>query len=258
MTPTLVELKSWATQAGTILRAGVGQEHSIQHKGTVNLVTEMDHQSEDYLVGEIRRRYPEARIVTEESGLLAGRDSHTWYIDPLDGTTNYAHGLPLFCVSLGYAEHDELKLGAVYDPMRDELFSAEQGQGAWLNDAPLHVSDVHELIQSLLVTGFPYDLVDTPHNNLDNFTRLSRLTQAVRRMGSAALELCYVAAGRFDGYWEIRLGPWDLAAGVLIARQAGAVVTDLQGSPEVMHPPYALLAANPYLHAEILKKLSGE
>jgi myo-inositol-1(or 4)-monophosphatase len=255
MTPTLVELKSWATQAGTILRAGVGQEHSIQHKGTVNLVTEMDHQSEDYLVGEIRRRYPEARIVTEESGLLAGRDSHTWYIDPLDGTTNYAHGLPLFCVSLGYAEHDELKLGAVYDPMQDELFSAEQGQGAWLNDAPLHVSGVHELIQSLLVTGFPYDLVDTPHNNLENFTRLTRLSQGVRRLGSAALDLCYVAAGRLDGFWEISLSAWDLAAGALIVREAGGVATSLEGDWNLLKPPYSIVAGNPYIYPQLMELL---
>jgi len=255
MTPTLFELKSWALQAGTILRAGLGQEHSIHHKGKVNLVTEMDRRSEDYLLKEIRGHYPEHRIIAEESGLLAGRDSNCWYIDPLDGTTNYAHGLPLFCVSIAYAENGELKLGAIYDPMQDELFCAEQGAGAWLNDEPLHVSNTSELIKCLLVTGFPYDLVDTPRNNLENFTRLTRLSQGVRRLGSAALDLCYVASGRLDGYWEMTLGPWDLAAGVLMVREAGGMVTSLEGDAQILQPPYSIVAGNTNIHAQLMKLL---
>jgi len=255
MTPTLFELKSWALQAGEILRAGVGQEHFIHHKGTVNLVTEMDQRSEEFLIKEIRSHYPDHRIVTEESGLLEGLDTHCWYIDPLDGTTNYAHGLPIFCVSIGYAEHGQLKLGVVYDPMQDEIFCAEAGGGAWLDDQPLHVSEISELLQSLLVTGFPYDLLDTPQNNLENFTRLSRLSQGVRRLGSAAIDLCYVAAGRLDGYWEVRLSPWDLAAGALIVREAGGVVTSLTGSPDLLQPPYSIVAGNPHLQPELLKLL---
>jgi myo-inositol-1(or 4)-monophosphatase len=254
--PTIEHLESWARQAGSLLRAGYGQAHTIRHKGRVNLVTEVDHLSEEYLLKQIRRHFPEHTIIAEESGSLAGSPAQCWYIDPLDGTTNYAHGLPFFAVSIAYAEEGVIRLGAIYDPMQDELFSAELDEGAWLNGQPIHCSQVGELIHSLLVTGLPYDLIDTPHNNLDNFTHLTRLTQAVRRMGSAALELCYVAAGRFDGYWEIRLGPWDLAAGMLIARQAGAIVTDLHGSPDVMRPPHAVLAANPHLHAEILKRLN--
>ncbi len=257
MSPTLFELKSWALQAGTILRAGVGQEHAIRHKGRVNLVTEMDQRSEDYLVREIRSHYPEHCIVAEESGLLSGKDTHCWYIDPLDGTTNYANGLPLFCVSIAYAEHGELKLGAIYDPMQDELFCAEQGGGAWMNDALLHVSDTSELIKSLLVTGFPYDLIDTPRNNLENFTRLTRLSQGVRRLGSAAIDLCYVAAGRLDGYWEMTLGPWDLAAGSLIVREAGGVVTSLEGDPQILQPPYSIVAGNPHIHPQLRKLVAG-
>jgi myo-inositol-1(or 4)-monophosphatase len=253
MTPTLFELKSWALQAGEILRSGVGEEHRIHHKGTVNLVTEMDQRSEDFLVKEIRRHYPDHKIITEESGLLEGLDSHCWYIDPLDGTTNYAHGLPIFCVSIGYAEHGQLKLGAIYDPMQNELFSAELGNGAWLDETPLHVSGISELLQSLLVTGFPYDLLDTPQNNLENFTNLSRLTQGVRRMGSAAIDLCYVAAGRLDGYWEVRLSPWDLAAGALIVREAGGIVTTLGGSQELLTSPYSIVAGNPFIHPQLLK-----
>lgn len=253
MTPSLFELKSWALQAGEILRAGLGDEHHIHHKGTVNLVTEMDQRSEDFLVKEIRRHYPDHKIITEESGLLEGLEDHCWYIDPLDGTTNYAHGLPIFCVSIGYAEHGQLKLGAIYDPMQNELFSAELGAGAFLGETPLHVSGISELLQSLLVTGFPYDLLDTPNNNLENFTRLSRLSQGVRRMGSAAIDLCYVAAGRLDGYWEMRLSPWDLAAGTLIVREAGGVVTSLAGSPDVLQPPYSIVAGNPFIQPQLLK-----
>ena len=146
-----------------------------------------------------------------------------------------------------------MQLGVVYDPMQDELFSAELGQGAWLNDRPMRVSEIGDLIQSLVVTGFPYDLLDTPNNNLDNFTRLSRLTQGVRRIGSAAIDLCYVAAGRFDGYWEIRLSPWDLAAGSLIVREAGGIVTSMDGSPNLLQPPYSIVAGNPKIYPLIIK-----
>jgi len=254
--PSLFELKSWALQAGEILRAGFGQEHRIHHKGTVNLVTEMDQRSEDFLLKEIRQHYPDHSILAEESGAMAGLDSHCWYLDPLDGTTNYAHGVPIYAVSIGYAEGGQMQLGVVYDPMQDELFSAEAGGGAWLNDAPLHVSQIGDMIQSLLVTGFPYDLLDTPQNNLENFTRLSRLSQGVRRIGSAAIDLCYVAAGRFDAYWEVRLSPWDLAAGALIVREAGGIVTSLSGSPDLLVPPYSIIAANQPLHPQLIKLLN--
>ena len=253
--PTIEHLEAWARQAGNMLRSGYGQSHTIRLKGRANLVTEMDHRSEKYLLQMIRRHFPGDAIITEESGSLAGSAEHCWYLDPLDGTTNYAHGLPFFSVSMGYAEHGQMKLAAIYDPIQDELFSAERGEGAWLNGQPIHVSKIGDLQQSLLVTGFPYDLLETPNNNLDNFSKLSRLTQGVRRLGSAALDLCYVAAGRLDGYWEVRLSPWDLAAGWLIVLEAGGVVSDLQGRPDVLHPPYAILAANPALHAELLKAL---
>jgi myo-inositol-1(or 4)-monophosphatase len=253
MRPKLAELKSWARQAGEILRSGIGQEHLIRHKGTVNLVTEIDQRSEDFLVGQIRAHFPDHAILAEESGALAGLDSACWYLDPLDGTTNYAHGVPTFAVSIGYAEGGQMQLGVVYDPMQDELFSAELGQGAWLNDQPMHVSEIGDLIQSLLVTGFPYDLLDTPDNNLENFSRMSRLSQGVRRIGSAAIDLCYVAAGRFDGYWEIRLSPWDLAAGALIVREAGGIVTAMDGSPDLLRPPYSIVAGNPLIYPQLFK-----
>jgi myo-inositol-1(or 4)-monophosphatase len=250
--PTLLELKTLAIQAGEILKEGYGQEHDIQLKGVNDLVTEMDQRAEDYLLGQIRPRYPDHSIVTEESGTINGKEKACWYIDPLDGTTNYAHHLPFFSVSLAYAEGGQIRFGVIYEPMRQECFSAERGGGAWLNGAPIHVSSSSELIKSLLVTGFPYLGKGNLEKNLEYYSRFTMLTQGVRRLGSAALDLCYLAAGRVDGYWEISLKPWDLAAGVLIAAEAGAVVTSIHGDPEVMQSPYSVLAANPDLHSLML------
>ncbi len=252
MRPQLSDLETLARQAGDILRAGFGQRHQIDHKGVIDVVTEVDRRSEAFILGEIRRLFPDHRVLAEESGELAGKDGQIWYVDPLDGTVNYSHGLPIFSVSLAYAEAGETRLGVVYDPMRDECFSAERGQGARLNGQPLQVSSLSDLDHCLLITGFPYDIRTNPDNNLDNYTRFAVRAQAVRRLGSAALDLCYVAAGRFDGYWELRLEAWDLAAGALIAQEAGAVVTTLHGSPEILTPPHSLLVANPHIHARML------
>lgn len=258
MTPNLNTLLALAKGAGEILRAGYSQAKDIRHKGTVDLVTQYDHLSEDYLVGEIRRQFPQDAIVTEESGLLGGNGSGRWYIDPLDGTVNFAHGVPLFAVSIAYETAGEIQFGVVYEPLRDECFSAAASRGAWLNGEPIQVSEAPDLIHSLLVTGFPYDLLDTPNNNLENFVRFSRRSQAVRRLGSAALDLCYVACGRLDGYWEIRLSAWDIAAGSLIVREAGGVMTDLVGDSNVMKPPYSVLAANPTIHPLMLAVLQDK
>jgi myo-inositol-1(or 4)-monophosphatase len=207
------------------------------------------------LLGEIQRQFPGHHILTEESGEIKGRDESIWYIDPLDGTVNYAHQVPIFAVSIGYASHGELQLGAVYDPMRDEMFLAERGRGARLNGRELHPSAVQDLQRSLLVTGFPYDAWDTQQDNFGNFVRMARRTQGVRRLGSAALDACYVAAGRFDGFWELSLKPWDVAAGGLIAAEAGAVVTDIDGRPDFLSAPQSILAAAPGVHAQLLKAL---
>ncbi len=255
MEPTIVEIKTWARQAGKILRDLYGKRHQIHHKGLVDLVTEADHRSEDFLLSEIQQHYPAHMIITEESGLLKGQADRCWYIDPLDGTINYAHDVPLFAVSIGYAEHGQMQAGVVYNPMTEEFFSAVRGQGAWLNDEPIHVSETTDLIQSLLATGFPYDTHNSVHTNLENFNRLTLRSQGVRRLGSAALDLSYVAAGRLDGYWEIKLSPWDLAAGILIVEEAGGVVTDLVGDPNVMHSPYSVLAAPPAIHPLLLAAL---
>lgn len=257
MQPTLSQLKTWARQAGKILRDGQKTKFKIEHKGRVDLVTEMDKRSEDYILGEIRRNYPGHHIISEESGHINGLDNTTshWYVDPLDGTVNYAHGVPLYVVSIGYAEHGKMMLGVIYDPTRNEMFSAQAGKGAWLNNRRIRVSGQTDLLQGLMVTGFPYDIIGEYSNNLDNFNRLSLVSQGVRRFGSAAMDLCYIACGRFDGYWEVRLKPWDLAAGWLIVTEAGGTVTDLDGNPDIMHAPYSILAATPALHAEMLKEL---
>ncbi len=258
MAPILSEIERLAREAGAILRAGYSKEHQVNYKGVIDLVTEVDRQSEDFLLGEIRGRFPDHHIFAEESGIIQGNDQHIWFIDPLDGTVNYAHHIPIFCVSIAYAFEGKLMLGAVYDPMRDEMFTAERGAGASLNGRPIHVSAAAELQRSLLVTGFPYDAWNTRQDNFANFVRLAKMTQGVRRLGSAALDLCYVAAGRFDGYWEISLKPWDVAAGGLICEEAGARVTNVSGSPDYISPPQSVVAAAPGIQEHILRELKAQ
>jgi len=253
--PTLKDLEDLARQAGEILRGGYAKKHQVDHKGIIDLVTEIDHQSEDLILEGIRSRFPGHAILAEESGKSEGFKDHIWFVDPLDGTVNYAHNIPIFCVSIAYAHNGLTRLGVIYDPLRDECFSAERGRGAWMNGAPLHASAVTELVQGLLVTGFPYDTWDTSDDNFENFTRFAKMTQGVRRLGSAALDLAYVAAGRFDGYWEISLAPWDVAAGGLIAAEAGALVTNVDGGPDYITRPLSILAATPGLHPLMLAEL---
>lgn len=251
MLPKLIDIERLARQAGELLRLGYEQEHQVAYKSAIDLVTEVDHQSEKLLLGEIQRLFPGHQIVSEEIGLVPGRLGDQWYVDPLDGTVNYAHGIPIFCVSIAYAHNGIVRLGVVYDPMRDELFAAERGRGAHMNGRKLHVSKVTDLQRSLLVTGFPYDAWSTPHDNFENFVRFARMTQGVRRLGSAALDLCYVGAGRFEGYWELGISPWDIAAGALVAAEAGATVTNVQGEVDYLTPPCTVLAAPPSLHAKM-------
>ncbi|MBG7609367.1 MAG: inositol monophosphatase [Anaerolineae bacterium] len=252
MQPKLSDLEIMARQAGEILRAGFGKALQVDYKDTIDLVTDMDHRAEEFLLNTIQQRFPGHRIVAEESGIIEGDHDHLWYVDPLDGTVNYAHGIPIFSVSLAYYRDNQPVLGVVYNPMTDECFSAERGQGAFLSGRPLLVSKNQDLAHSLLVTGFPYDSWTNPNNNINYFSAFSLKTQGVRRLGSAALDLCYVAAGRFDGYWEMRLKPWDAAAGVLIVQEAGGLVTDMQGGQDFLSYPLTIIASNPILHAEIL------
>ena len=253
--PTLSEIENLARQAGAILRAGYDREHQINYKGAIDLVTEVDRASEDFLLAEINQHWPGSHIIAEESEITRGDDDHIWYIDPLDGTVNYAHRIPIFCVSMGYAQAGTMKLGAVYDPMRDEMFIAERGKGAWLNGNVLHTSNTMELQKSLMVTGFPYDAWNSENDNFDNFVRFGKLTQGVRRFGSTALDACYVGAGRFDGFWELSLKPWDVAAGGLVAEEAGAIVTNANGGKDYLSQPQSIVAAAPGIHAKILEGL---
>src|SRR5512145_107296 len=174
MQPTLDYIERLAREAGTILRAGYNKEHQVKYKGIIDPVTEVDHQSEAYLLGEVRRDFPEHHIFSEESGVIEGSDEHIWYIDPLDGTVNYAHHIPIFCVSIAYAFGGKTTLGAVYDPMRDEMFTAERGQGAYLNGKRIQASTASDLQKSLLVTGFPYDAWDTEQDNFANFVKFGK------------------------------------------------------------------------------------
>lgn len=258
MQPTLSYVENLARQSGAILRAGYDKEHQVGYKGVIDLVTEVDHQSEKFLLGEVQKDFLGHHIFSEESGIIHGNDEHVWYIDPLDGTVNYAHHIPIFCVSIGYASQGVVTLGAVYDPMREEMFLAERGKGAFLNGRPLHVSTATELQRSLLVTGFPYNAWNTPQDNFNNFVKFGKLSQGVRRLGSAALDLCYVAAGRFDGFWEMALNPWDVAAGGLIAEEAGARVTNVTGDPDYISPPQSVLASTPGIHTRMLEELNSK
>ena len=255
--PTRSELEHLACQAGEILRAGYNKDHQVSFKGVIDPVTEIDRASEDFLLGEINKSWPGSYIMSEESGVTQGNAENRWYVDPLDGTVNYAHHIPIFAVSVGYAYKDNMQLGVVYDPMRDELFSAERGKGAFLNGQTIHVSDATELQKSLLVTGFPYDAWDTEQDNFANFIRFGKLTQGVRRFGSAALDICYVAAGRFDGFWELALKPWDVAVGGLIAEEAGARVSNMNNLPDYLSSPQSIIASAPGIHAKILENLEA-
>jgi myo-inositol-1(or 4)-monophosphatase len=256
ISPTLSDLEILARGAGQILRAGYGKRHQIDLKGEIDLVTEIDREAETYLLSAIQNRFPDHTIYSEESGLLPGHDSQVWYIDPLDGTVNYAHGVPIFSVSIAYAENGKVILGAVFDPMQNEFFSAERGKGAWVNGKSIRVSNTKDLNSSLLVTGFPYDIRTNPNTNLDHYANLSFLSQGVRRFGSAAIDLAYVASGRLDGFWEISIHTWDIAAGALMVEEAGGIVTDMRGGPEYLKAPPTIIATNARIHSEMVAALN--
>lgn len=244
-----------ARVAGAILRDCARDGFCVEYKDEVNLVTDADRRSEQAVIDVIRKSFPAHRILAEERGEQKGDDpDYQWVIDPLDGTTNFAHGYPAFCVSIGVEYRGGCILGVVLDPTRDEVFLAEAGQGASLNGAPLRVSRTAKLDAALLVTGFAYDIRVSAQNNLDNFSRFALAAQGVRRTGTAALDLCYVAAGRFDGFWELKLYPWDTAAGLVILREAGGRVTDFKGRPYSIYEP-SILATNGLIHDEMLDVL---
>lgn len=229
----LLEVAVAAARAGgQVLQDLLPAQRAIAFKRTgIDLVTDADRRAEEAVVQCIRSRCPDDAILSEERGAEAGRSPYRWIIDPLDGTTNYAHRFPIYCVSVAVEAGGQVLAGAVYDPTRDELFAASRGAGATLNGRPIHVSEEADLGSALLATGFPYDIRTRRRNNLQQFADLSRRARAVRRPGSAALDLCYVAAGRLDGYWELTIGPWDVAAGALLVEEAGGRLSRLDGSP---------------------------
>jgi myo-inositol-1(or 4)-monophosphatase len=244
-----------ARAAGHLLRSELHGHRRIAFKGTpTNLVTEMDARAEALIVERLRAAFPDDAILAEEGGALAGGSARRWLIDPLDGTTNYAHGLPIFSVSIGLAVEGRMALGVAYDPIADDLYVAERGAGAWLGDRRMTVSTTATLDESLLVTGFPYNVRQTPDNNVAEFTAFALRAQGVRRMGSAVLYFAHVAAGRVDGYWELRLGPWDVAAGALLVEEAGGRVTNLEGGPLDLDAP-SVVASNGMIHDEMLAVL---
>ena len=245
-----------ARRAGGLLLDGYGRATQVRHKGSIDLVTEYDLRSEQLLVEGIRSAYPADAILSEEGGGQEG-EGVRWLVDPLDGTTNFAHGLPIFSVSIACVGAEGLLLGVIYDPTREELFHSLAGEGAFLNEAPIRVSAATTLDESLLVTGFPYDIRTNRDNNLSYFNALAVRARAVRRLGSAALDLAYVAAGRFDGYWELRLNPWDWAAGVLLVREAGGRVTTFGEDEKVLDGDATLVATNGKIHHELLAVLNS-
>lgn len=265
-----------AKKSGKFLKAHLGRAKVLGYKGesVLNLLTDTDRGSEEVIGMLIKKEFPGHRILGEESVInntsasalrecvnthsrSARHSGYLWIIDPLDGTTNYAHGLPIFCVSIALQKDDEIILGVIYDPMRDELFYSQKGSGAYLNKKRIYVSKTSRLSSGLLVTGFAYNVRQVTDNNIDNFIKFLFKSRAVRRLGSAALDLAYVACGRFDGFWEIYLQPWDTAAGSLILERAGGRTTDFNGKPFNIFTSKQLLASNGKLHNQMRRVLSG-
>jgi myo-inositol-1(or 4)-monophosphatase len=245
-----------ALKAGVLLRERLNTRFSVEQKDVINLVTEVDLAAEELIVSRIHEKFPDHAILAEEGHGGGENASVRWIIDPLDGTTNYTHGYPVFSVSIGLEIDGEVEWGLVYDPTRDEYFTARRGAGAWLNGVPLRVSETTALSESLLATGFPYDIRTGPRKNLAEFSAFAVRTHGVRRGGSAALALCSVAAGRLDGFWAHNLRPWDCAAGYLAVREAGGTVTDYVGNHGAIYVSETL-ASNGLIHEEMKAVLAS-
>jgi len=255
----LVELQIHAERAarlaGAILADGFGKPLETRSKvGMHNLVTQSDLQAEQAIVTSLRAVTPNATIMAEESGLDYGSDSLMWVIDPLDGTVNFAHGIPMFCVSIAAVQHGQIIVGVIYNPLLDEMFSATLGGGATRNGQPISVTQTTSLHESILVTGFPYNVAENPLGCIEQFSNIIRRGLPVRRLGSAALDLAYIAAGRFDGFWEAVLQPWDMAAGVRIVEEAGGRVTHYGNQPFTLSMN-SIIATNGHIHPELSQAL---
>lgn len=248
-----------ATKAGAAeLVRFFDKEFQVSNKeGVNNLVTEADHASEAAIIKVIRQHFPDHYILSEEAGELPQDSNYKWIIDPIDGTINFSKGIPLCCVSIGIEKDGKMILGAVYNPIMNEFFIAEKGAGAFLNDKKIQVSTQTEVLKSCLVTGFPYTYLHTANGPIQVFERLITKGIPVRRLGSAAIDLCWVACGRFDGFYEHKLQAWDSAAGFLMVEEAGGTVTDFEGTYYSPYQPH-LVATNGKIHAELLKWIKGE
>ena len=245
-----------ALRGAVELKAYFGKLETVAKKGRIDLVTQADLASEAKIIETIHSRFPDHAILAEESGFGGGSGPVRWVIDPLDGTTNYTHGLPIFAISIAAEADGETLAGVVLDPIGGELFSAITAQGATLNDHPIRVSQTRSVTDALLITGFPYEWGDQRGLIMERFSRCALASRGVRRLGAAALDLCYLAAGRADAYWEGQLKPWDSAAGALIAREAGATVTDYGGNEHTGNTA-ELLASNGHIHAEMIALLQA-
>lgn len=246
-----------AFQAGTLIRSKLGRVARIEHKGAIDLVTEVDRGAEALIVDVLRSQFGDHAILAEERGQEQGRPDRLWIVDPLDGTTNFAHGLKACCVSIAFSAEGEAQVGVILDPFANELFVALKDRGAWLNGRPARVSDTGTMADSLLVTGFPYNIRDIMAHVMPRFACCLEASQGIRRLGSAALDLCYVAVGRFEGFWEQNLKPWDTAAGVLMVTEAGGRVTDFDNR-EFSPGAKTVLASNGRIHAQMLKLLESK
>jgi len=244
-----------AREAGQVQREHLWGDFAVSYKGEVDLVTEVDRRCEELVVGKLKAATPDFGFVAEENLYQDGSASVKWVIDPLDGTTNYTHGFPWFCVSIALEVEGEPVLGVIYHVMMDELFTAIKGKGAYVNGRALHVSEHRPLKSCLLATGFPYDRTSDNENNFAHFCNFHLETRGVRRAGAAALDLAYVAAGRLDGFWECKLKPWDVAAGVLLVGEAGGVVTNYDAEPYSIYD-HRVVASNGRIHREMIDVLA--
>jgi myo-inositol-1(or 4)-monophosphatase len=244
-------------EAGEIVREGFGKNFSIEYKTNVsNLVTEIDKKSEALIIDFIKKEFPTHSTLAEESGVHRTSSEYLWVIDPLDGTTNFAHGFPMFAVSIGVQKNGETICGAVYDIMRDEIYTSEKGSGSFRNGQKLQVSSNSDLQQSVLVTGFPYNIAENPDHAFERFIASLKTARAVRRLGSAAIDFCYVASGVFDAFWEVHLHPWDVCAGKLIVEEAGGIVTNFNNE-KINIFSKQILATNNFVHGSMIKLLNN-
>lgn len=243
-----------AQQAGALLKEHSASIPKIRYKGAVDLVTDIDNRAQELILDRLGALFPDHDFLAEENQSRKRGSEYLWIIDPIDGTTNFAHNYPVFCVSIALVYRENTILGVVFDPMREELFSAEQGCGSFLNGRKIEVSATRELDKSLLATGFPYDLRESPVNNIGHFVNFVTRAQGIRRGGSAALDLCYVASGRFDGFWELKLQPWDVAAGGLIVVEAGGRISNFSGGEFSLFEKETL-ATNGDIHEQMIQVL---